>query len=116
LADFGLSRRINHEHKRSKRVAGTIAYMSVDVHEGWRRSIGCFLPSLILTTNAGHYPKDDFESFVYVLLFVCKGSLPWDDKSAEHTLSLKRKISAAELTHGLRKEFQELLVYARCLR
>jgi hypothetical protein len=74
------------------------------------------LPSLILTTNAGHYPKDDFESFVYVLLFVCKGSLPWDGKSAKDTLIHKRNISAAELTHGLPEEFQELFVYARSLR
>jgi hypothetical protein len=108
---------ISHkEPRKSQKITGTLAYMSLNAHhrERWSLFVCCRL--LMLTNHAGHYPRDDLESVAYVLVFVSKGSLPWDAMSEEETLSLKQRITPAQLTIGLPLELQNLLVYARGLK
>jgi hypothetical protein len=56
------------------------------------------------------------ESAAYVLVFVSRGSLPWGRKPDAEVLRMKQETSPSDLTVGLHKEIQKLLVYARCLK
>jgi serine/threonine protein kinase len=77
LIDFGLSLlEDNNERKQIKTnqpLLGTTRYMSVAVHQG---------------LTAGK--RDDLESLGYILIFLQKGSLPWQDAPADMALPIKQ--------------------------
>ena len=68
LTDFGLAKRYCDEKdqkhfppQRTNGLAGTVRYVSVNVHEGWAMT-----------------RRDDLESVAYILMYFIAGSLPWD--------------------------------------
>ena len=77
LIDFGLSlSEDNNERKQIKTnepLLGTTRYMSVAVHQG---------------LTAGK--RDDLESLGYILIFLQKGFLPWQDAPADMALPIKQ--------------------------
>ena len=77
LIDFGLSlSEENNERKQIKTnqpLLGTTRYMSVAVHQG---------------LTAGK--RDDLESLGYILIFLQKGFLPWQDAPADMALPIKQ--------------------------
>lgn len=83
LIDFGLSKRYidekgNHiDYGESNIVCGTARYMSINGHLGINLS-----------------RRDDMESLGYVLIYLLKGSLPWQGLASKKTPSkIKRKSS-----------------------
>ena len=82
LIDFGLSlSEDNNERKQIKTnepLLGTTRYMSVAVHQG---------------LTAGK--RDDLESLGYILIFLQKGFLPWQDAPADMALPIKQTFDLA---------------------
>lgn len=61
--------------------------------------------------------RDDLESLAYVLVYLRRGSLPWQDlQTKTRTLSKKRQTTVEELCSGLPPAFANFLSYTRCLR
>jgi len=60
MTDIGLAKEIEDPNKRTYSVVGTLRYASINAHLGKEQS-----------------PRDDMESLGYVLLYLLKGSLPW---------------------------------------
>lgn len=86
-------------------ITGTTRYASVNAHKGMELS-----------------RRDDLESIGYVLLYFCKGSLPWQGLQARSDLERyklitekKFSISVERLCHGLPDEFKDYLNYCRGL-
>eukprot|EP00826_Nyctotherus_ovalis_P003304 TRINITY_DN10671_c0_g1_i3.p2 TRINITY_DN10671_c0_g1~~TRINITY_DN10671_c0_g1_i3.p2 ORF type:complete len:197 (-),score=52.51 TRINITY_DN10671_c0_g1_i3:85-675(-) len=98
IFDFGLAKRyINdttREHigyKDGKEFVGTVRYASVNAHLGIEQS-----------------RRDDLESLGFVLVYLAKGSLPWqglvsesDGGSAKEVLKKMLSTSIESLCHGL---------------
>lgn len=111
IIDFGLSKFFidkNGNHialKNNKKFIGTTRYCSINIHEGLEYS-----------------RRDDLESCAYVLIYIIKGSLPWqgivykkDDDKNKKILNKKKNISTNELCNNLPNEFEEFLIYSRNL-
>lgn len=66
--------------------------------------------------------RDDIEALAYVLIYLTKGSLPWDvraktgDELKGEVLRRKSAVSPDELCHGLPREFAQFLQAARALQ
>ena len=77
LIDFGLSLNedynIRKQIKTNEPLLGTTRYMSVAVHQ-------------VLTAGK----RDDLESMGYILIFLQKGSLPWQDAPTDMALPIKQ--------------------------
>ena len=112
MIDFGLSRRFKTskgEHisyKDNKTLTGTARYVSINTHIGIEQS-----------------RRDDLESFVYVLIYFLKGSLPWQnlkatDKKEKYERIMERKLSTPVrfLCSGLPVQIQQMLDYIRGLQ
>ena len=112
MIDFGLSKRyregINNAHiayKDGKGLTGTSRYASLFTHYGIEQS-----------------RRDDIEGMGYNLVFLLKGSLPWQSVRAKNkkeknkkVMEMKKEISLDELCSGFPKEFKMLIQYARGL-
>lgn len=113
LIDFGLSKKYRdfrtHNHipyRENKNLTGTARYASVNTHLGIEQS-----------------RRDDLESLGYVLIYFCKGSLPWQGLRAttkrqkyDRIMEKKLCISVEQLCSGLPIEFVEYMRYCRNLR
>ena len=111
--DFGLAKKYrdprSHEHipyRENKNLTGTARYASINTHVGIERS-----------------RRDDLESLGYVLMYLARGSLPWqglkaDTKAKKYERIKKRKMetSAATLCDGFAPEFRRYFEYCRSLR
>ena len=108
LIDFGLSkcyRQGGHiPFRQGKGFVGTSRFSSINTHQGCEQS-----------------RRDDLEALAYVLIYLAKGSLPWQSRRG-HRKQLNREIgelkastSIKELCHGLPPGFARLLKYARSL-
>lgn len=109
IIDFGLCKRIVNPHtgehiknRTGKTMAGTPRYASIHMHEGMEMS-----------------RRDDIESLGYVMIFLLKGSLPWQGCSSKNNYEavgrLKESIPLSELCKGLPPAFEKMLAYARDL-
>lgn len=112
MIDFGLSRRFRNNkgqhipYRENKTLTGTARYVSINTHIGIEQS-----------------RRDDLESFVYVLIYFLKGSLPWQnlkalDKREKYERIMERKLSIPinVLCAGLPPQIQEMLIYVRNLQ
>jgi hypothetical protein len=62
--------------------------------------------------------RDDLESLAYVLIYLMRGSLPWQNAagiSVTELLDMRMAITPSTLCEGLPAEFEVLLNYARSL-
>lgn len=113
VIDFGLSKKYRdfstHHHipyRENKNLTGTARYASVNTHLGIEQS-----------------RRDDLESLGYVLIYFCKGSLPWQGLKAttkrqkyDRIMEKKLCINVEQLCAGLPMEFVEYMRYCRNLR
>eukprot|EP00477_Mikrocytos_mackini_P000096 GAHX01000100.1.p1 GENE.GAHX01000100.1~~GAHX01000100.1.p1 ORF type:complete len:425 (+),score=76.54 GAHX01000100.1:739-2013(+) len=111
LIDFGLTRQFKDKKTNifyppmfKNSMAGTPRFASIAAHNGTTQS-----------------PKDDLESFVYILIYFLKGKLPWQSLKVGiqgrcKQIELCKKNTPTEiLCGGLPREFSEILVYVKGL-
>jgi len=111
ITDLGLAKRYmihgNHiPYKDNTDISGTTRYVSINMHLGIEQG-----------------RRDDLESLLYVLLYLAKGSLPWQylkpnhDKDMDELIMEKKfNIPVETLCKGLPPEFETFLNYCRNLR
>jgi serine/threonine protein kinase len=113
LIDFGLSTRFcdprtlaHIPYSESREVIGTARYISVNTHIGIAAS-----------------RRDDMESLAYVLIWLVKGSLPWQGVAANtredkyKTIGrMKMQTPVTEICAGIPHEFAVFLEQVRALR
>ncbi|KAH8592661.1 casein kinase I [Bisporella sp. PMI_857] len=111
VIDFGLANKYRdpktHFHipyRENKNLTGTARYASINTHLEQSR-------------------RDDLESFGYVLLYFCRGSLPWQGlkattKKQKYDRIMEKKMTTPTevLCRGLPNEFNIYLNYTRSLR
>lgn len=112
VIDFGLSKRYcdlrNHTHipfREGKSLTGTARYASINTHLGLEQS-----------------RRDDIEAIAYILIYLMKGSLPWqglrgENRKARYDAISEKKISTPVevLCSGIPIEFCTFLSEARRL-
>ena len=112
IIDFGLAKcysNSNGEHipyKDGKNLTGTARYASIATHQGKEQS-----------------RRDDLETIGHVLLYLLKGSLPWQglpgrSKNEKYNAIKKKKIETplSELCRGHPEEFKQFMEYCRTLK
>ncbi|CAK65618.1 unnamed protein product (macronuclear) [Paramecium tetraurelia] len=110
LVDFGISKFYRDKRGRhinfseNKPFLGTSRYASLGAHKGQEQS-----------------RRDDLESLGYVLVYLLKGSLPWqvlklqDEQKIKAVGDMKDTMTLHELCNGLPNEFERMIDYARKL-
>jgi serine/threonine protein kinase len=120
LIDFGLSKKYrdprNQRHipyRDGKSLTGTARYASINTHLG----VG------IKYLNIEQSRRDDLEALGYVLVYFCRGQLPWQGlkgvtKKLKYDAIMEKKITTSiqDLCYGLPREFQFYFDYVRKLR
>lgn len=113
VIDFGLAKKYRdprtHLHipyRENKNLTGTARYASVNTHLGIEQ-----------------LRRDDLELLGYVLIYFCRGSLPWQGlkaatKRQKYDRIMEKKMSTPteSLTKGLPEEFQTYMTYVKSLR
>ncbi|CAO3633985.1 unnamed protein product [Cunninghamella blakesleeana] len=113
IIDFGLAKKFRdsrtHLHipyKENKNLTGTARYASINTHLGVEQS-----------------RRDDLESLGYVLMYFCRGSLPWQglkaaNKKQKYDRIMEKKMTTPTelLCRGFPSEFAIYLNYTRSLR
>ncbi|KAJ3182884.1 serine/threonine protein kinase [Gaertneriomyces sp. JEL0708] len=113
VIDFGLAKKYRdpktHLHipyKENKNLTGTARYASINTHLGVEQS-----------------RRDDLESLGYVLMYFCRGALPWQGlkaatKKQKYDRIMEKKMTTPTdiLCRGFPNEFSVYLNYARSLR
>ncbi|KAI0462729.1 casein kinase I [Komagataella kurtzmanii] len=113
VIDFGLAKRYQDprtnfhiEYRENKNLTGTARYASTLTHLGIEQS-----------------RRDDLESLGYVLIYFCRGALPWQGLKAltkrqkyDRILDKKLGTSVEALTRGLPVEFADYMTYVKSLR
>lgn len=113
VIDLGLCKRYRdgktHTHipyRDKKRLTGTPRYASIFTHQGIEQS-----------------RRDDLESLGYILVYFCRGVLPWmgmkaNTKQEKYDSIGKKKMSTpvATLCEGLPSQFESYLTYCRGLK
>ena len=112
LIDFGLSKKYNKKatthftpNKEGKKMTGTPRYASINALRGLEQS-----------------PRDDLESVGYVLIYLLKGSLPWQGikikskiERIKSVLVKKIETSSTDLCSDLPNEFEKYIDYCKDL-
>lgn len=112
IIDFGLSKRYRDEHtrihiplKENRNLTGTARYASRNAHNGLEQS-----------------RRDDLESIGYVILYLIRGSLPWQglkckDKTDKYQKikEMKMEYTPEKLCKGLPTEFARYIEFVRNL-
>mmetsp|Transcript_15929 Transcript_15929/g.45363 ORF Transcript_15929/g.45363 Transcript_15929/m.45363 type:complete len:319 (-) Transcript_15929:574-1530(-) len=113
MIDFGLAKKYRdpktHQHipyRENKNLTGTARYASINAHLGIEQS-----------------RRDDLEAVGYVMMYFCRGSLPWQGIKANtkqekyHKIMEKKMSTPVEvLCKGYPAEFSTYLNYCRALR
>lgn len=112
IIDFGLAKSFltsDGDHipfREGKNLTGTARYASIATHKGMEQS-----------------RRDDLETIGHVLLYLLKGTLPWQglpgrSKTEKYNAIKKKKIetSLEELCRGNPHEFREYMEYCRALK
>lgn len=113
VIDFGLAKKFRDQrthlhipYRENKNLTGTARYASINTHLGIEQS-----------------RRDDLESLGYVLIYFCRGSLPWQGLKAntkrqkyDRILHKKMATPANVLAKGLPPAFVNYLEYVRSLR
>lgn len=113
VIDFGLAKKYRdprtHLHipyRENKNLTGTARYASINTHLGVEQS-----------------RRDDMESLGYVLMYFCRGSLPWQGlkaatKKQKYDRIMEKKMTTPTelLCRGFPNEFAIYLNYSRSLR
>jgi len=113
LIDYGLTKKYRssktHEHIKyriHKRMTGTIRYASINA-----------------SRYCEHSRRDDLESVGYVLLFLLKGSLPWqglvmqeDEDRCKKVLQRKREVKVTDLCKGVPNQMILFIEHCRGLK
>ncbi|KNE69710.1 CK1/CK1/CK1-D protein kinase [Allomyces macrogynus ATCC 38327] len=113
VIDFGLAKKYRdprtHLHipyRENKNLTGTARYASINTHLGVEQS-----------------RRDDLESLGYVLMYFCRGSLPWQGlkaatKKQKYDRIMEKKMTTPSevLARGYPNEFAIYLNYCRSLR
>ena len=110
IIDFGLAKQyrdprthIHIKYQPHTSPIGTARYASVNAQYGSELS-----------------RRDDLESLAYILIYLLRGSLPWQDISGrsqrKKMLRMKKTIPLNIICEGLPVEFQLLLEHARTLK
>ncbi|KAI8878308.1 casein kinase-like protein I isoform delta [Backusella circina FSU 941] len=113
IIDFGLAKKYRdsrtHLHipyRENKNLTGTARYASINTHLGVEQS-----------------RRDDLESLGYVLMYFCRGSLPWQGlkattKKQKYDRIMEKKMTTPTelLCRGFASEFAIYLNYTRSLR
>jgi len=114
IIDFGLAKQYRNPETKlhmlyregKPNLTGTARYASINNHRGIEQS-----------------RRDDLESLGYVMIYLCRGSLPWQGlknltQFQKDTLILAKKMttSSANLCRGLPSEFAEYIDYCRSLQ
>ncbi|GJJ74974.1 casein kinase I homolog HRR25 [Entomortierella parvispora] len=113
VIDFGLAKKYrdpkSHLHipyRENKNLTGTARYASINTHLGVEQS-----------------RRDDLESLSYVMMYFCRGSLPWQGLKAatkkqkyDRIMEKKMTTSTDILCRGFPQEFSIYLNYVRSLR
>ncbi|KAI8971723.1 kinase-like domain-containing protein [Mycotypha africana] len=113
MIDFGLAKRYRDPksnahipYRENKNLTGTPRYASVNTHLGIEQS-----------------RRDDLESLGYILVYFCRGQLPWQGirartKKEKYDKIMEKKMTtpADALCRGLHQEFAIYLNYVRSLR
>ncbi|KAF5101636.1 hypothetical protein D0Z03_000549 [Geotrichum reessii] len=113
VIDFGLAKKyrdprtfIHIPYREHKSLTGTARYASINTHLGIEQG-----------------RRDDMESLAYMLVYFCRGSLPWQGLKAQtkrqkydRIMEKKMTTSIESLTKGLPVEFNMFLFYVRSLR
>lgn len=111
LIDFGLAKRYcdskgkHHQICQRKSLTGTARYASINAHKGLEQS-----------------RRDDMEALGYILLYFCRGVLPWQGLQAETKEKKYRKIMEVKqatplvtLCEGCPKPLATYVSYCRSL-
>lgn len=109
IIDFGLAKKyydMNKIHiglKTDRDIIGTLKYISINIHLGLEPS-----------------RRDDLESIGYMLVYLAKGILPWEninnDNIARDVEIAKLCITSGKLCSDLPKCFEEYVEYSRNLK
>ncbi|VDN21699.1 unnamed protein product [Gongylonema pulchrum] len=113
LIDFGLAKRYMNptfnkhiSYRENKNLTGTARYASLNAHNGIEQS-----------------RRDDLESLGYVLVYLLRGSLPWQGvkaatKRQKYQKIFEKKLSTSvqELCKGFPSEFGTCMNYCRKLK
>ncbi|CAM0140263.1 unnamed protein product [Umbelopsis sp. WA50703] len=113
IIDFGLAKKyrdpksgLHIPYRENKSLTGTARYASINTHAGCEQS-----------------RRDDLISLGYVLLYLFRGSLPWQGlkattKSQKYDRIMEKKITTSikVLCHGLPSEFSAYMTYVMALR
>ena len=111
LIDFGLTKKYrNHKSNHlpfstGRSLLGTARYASLNSHAGYELS-----------------RRDDLESLIYILIYLIKGSLPWqkalgNTRSVRYSniYSIKKNTSLRELCDGCPENIYHMLAHVRSL-
>lgn len=110
IIDFGLSKRykdpntgIHIAYKEGKSLTGTARYTSLNTHLGIEQA-----------------RRDDIETFIYIIIYLLKGNLPWQGIKAKNSKEKYEKIKNMKLEYKVEDlckelpiQIKELLQYAR---
>ena len=109
IIDFGLSKRYRDSRtsqhiafRDGKQLTGTVRYSSINTHLGYGTLL-CGSGSCMSVAHRGvreteQSRRDDLESLGYVLVYLCRGSLPWQgiqavSKKTKYDLISDKKMS-----------------------